>query len=134
MFFPWVTHSFSLSNPNFFKIIFHWKISFPVFFSSKLTKGYIKECTHLFLQQNSNLETVLFFGVSFGTVFNFALLCELQNRPWKTNFIVVFFVIISEHLVKCFFSWLNPWPIIMFFFCFDLFVQFILFYIKKLFL
>ena len=33
-------------------------------------------------------------------MFDLALLRELQNRPWKTNFIVFFTFIISEHLVK----------------------------------
>ena len=39
-------------------------------------------------------------------------------------------IIILKHFVKCFFSWLSPWPLILLF-CFDLFVENILFYITE---
>ena len=67
------------------------------------------------IQQNCNSKAVFFFVLSLVTVFDFAVLRELQNRPWKTSFIGVFGVIISEHLVKCIFSWLSPWPMILLF-------------------
>ena len=46
----------------------------------------------------------------------------------KDNFLLG--VIFSDHLVKCIFSWLSLRPMILLF-CFDLFVQNILFYTIK---
>ena len=67
---PWVT---LISSNNFFIEY----ISFsPIFF-------FIMD-----VRQNFISETVFFFVLSLVTVFDWALLCDLQNRPWKTNFIV----------------------------------------------
>ena len=121
---PWVT----IISLNYFFIA---NIFFsPYVLFSLWTKCHIEELAHLFLQQNFNLETIFFFVLSLVTVFDLALLRELQNRPWTTK-LIVFGVIFSEHLVNCMFSWLSSRPMLVFFFCFDLFVQNILFYIKE---
>ena len=106
MFSPWVTLWISVVTLISSNCFFYWK------------------------QLNFISETVFFFVLRLVTVFDLALLRELQNRPWKTSCIVVFGVITSEHLVKCFFLM----DLSMTYdtaFCFGLFVQNILFYINE---
>ena len=70
---------------------------------------HIEECTHLFLEYNFNSEKEVFYCVlSWVTLFNFAVLCELQNSQWKIYFIAFLFLFILEHLVNFIFSWPSP--------------------------
>ena len=116
-----------ISSKNFFiEIVFF----FPITYFSYLTYGHVEESTHFFLKQNFNSETVFFLVLSLVTVFDFALLCELQHRPRKTNLIVFLVLSFQKTWLKCMFLYLSPWPMILLF-CFDFFGQNILFYIKE---
>ena len=53
---------------------------------SWMTYGHVEECIHLSLKLNFNSEIQFFFVLRLVTVFNFALICWLQNRPWKPKF------------------------------------------------
>ena len=60
-----------------------------------------KECAHLFLPKNFNSGTIFVFVLGLVTVFDFGLLCELQNRPGKTFKIFIYIFLFFQN------TWLN---------------------------
>ena len=109
MFSLWVTPWFSVSYPNLFQYVFFIMYLRPY----RRTYSFI-------LTAKLNSETVFFFVLnwSLSLSLNFSMSYQIDR------------VIVSEHLVKCIFSWLSPRHMILLG-CFDIFVQNVLFYIKE---
>ena len=122
MFSPWVTPWFSVSYPNFYKLLFYWKWSlfFHIFFIIGLRQCRRKDT--FFLKVKLYFRYAFFFLKNFVTMFDLALLHELQIRPWKFAFSV--FLVLSFHntRLESFSSNFSPWPTILLF-CFDILGQ-----------
>ena len=96
------TKTFCLTKINmcvFFSVIFHFGNSQRIF--TILVSSYkmlSKSNTFIGISNFSSQIQKQYFSLS---LFDFALLSELRNRPWKTNFIVVFLVLSFHN------TWLN---------------------------
>ena len=112
---PWVT----LISSNYF---FTQNVSFTNIYFCIICLRQCRRKDTFDLKAQLYFRNAFFFFQSFSTVFNLALLRELQNRLWKLTFTV--FIVLSFHNsgFECISSYVSPWPMILLF-CFDMFGQ-----------
>ena len=84
--------------------------------------GLLEDHTHLSLQQNFNSETVFLFCFQFGYCVQFCTSPRVTKQTVKKLFFYLCIFLLQNAVLKCIYSQLSRWPMIMPF-CFDPFSQ-----------